>query len=118
MVWSYCREGGQRTFGREGARFKRYRAEHPTRRIEFMSEFQESNPTSVSGTPRWVGLAVVVLGALSLAGLGVGWSALNHANSTAEATQVAVKQQNDAIGQRLAKTEELNQQLESDLKVV
>ena len=83
-----------------------------------MSEFQESNPTSTSGTPRWVGLAVVVLGALSLAGLGVGWSALNHANSVAEQTQATVKQQNDALGQRLAKTEDLNQQLESDLKVV
>jgi hypothetical protein len=63
-------------------------------------------------------LAVVVLGALSLAGLGVGWSALNHANSVAQQTQAAVKQQNDALGQRLAKTEDLNQQLESDLKVV
>jgi hypothetical protein len=63
-------------------------------------------------------LAVVVLGALSLAGLGVGWSALNHANSVEQSTQAAVKQQNDAIGQRLAKTEDLNQQLESDLKVV
>jgi vacuolar-type H+-ATPase subunit I/STV1 len=83
-----------------------------------MSEFQESNPASISGTPRWVGLAVVVLGALSLAGLGVGWSALNHANSVEQSTQAAVKQQNDALGQRLAKTEDLNQQLESDLKVV
>jgi hypothetical protein len=83
-----------------------------------MSEFQESNSTSISGTPRWVGLAVVVLGALSLAGLGVGWSALNHANSVSQQTQAAVKQQNDALGQRLAKTEDLNQQLESDLKVV
>ena len=83
-----------------------------------MSEFQESNPTNTSGTPRWVGLAVVVLGALSLAGLGVGWSALNHANSVEQSTQAAVKQQNDALGQRLAKTEDLNQQLESDLKVV
>jgi hypothetical protein len=83
-----------------------------------MSEFQESNPTSTAGTPRWVGLAVVVLGALSLLGLGVGWSAINHANSVEQSTQAAVKQQNDTIGQRLAKTEELNQQLESDLKVV
>jgi len=83
-----------------------------------MSEFQESNPASISGTPRWVGLAVVVLGALSLLGLGVGWSAINHANSVEQSTQAAVKQQNDALGQRLAKTEDLNQQLESDLKVV
>src|SRR4029077_13395512 len=101
-----------------GCTFVGHRAERPTRRIEFMSEFQETNPTSTAGTPRWVGLAVVVLGALSLAGLGVGWSALNHANSVAQQTQTAVKQQNDALGQRLAKTEDLNQQLDSDLKVV
>jgi len=83
-----------------------------------MSEYQESNPTVVSGTPRWVGLAVAVLGALSLLGLGVGWSAINHANSVEKSTQTALKQQNDSLGQRLSKTEEENQQLQSDLKVV
>ena len=85
-----------------------------------MSEYQESNPTVavVSGTPRWVGLAVAVLAALSLLGLGVGWSAINHANSVEQSTQAALKQQNDAIGQRVAKTEDENQQLQSDLKVV
>jgi len=84
-----------------------------------MSEYPESNPTVVAaGTPRWVGLAVAVLGALSLLGLGVGWSAINHANSIEQSTQTALKQQNEALGQRLAKTEDLNQQLESDLKVV
>jgi hypothetical protein len=83
-----------------------------------MSEFQESNPTVVAGTPRWVGLAVAVLGALSLLGLGVGWSAINHANSVEQSTQAALKQQNDALGQRLAKAEDDNQQLQSDLKVV
>ncbi len=83
-----------------------------------MSEYQESNPTVVSGTPRWVGLAVAVLGALSLLGLGVGWSAINHANSVEKSTQTALKQQDDQVGQRLAKTEEENQQLQSDLKVV
>src|SRR6266481_5518313 len=88
------------------------------RRIEFMSEYQESNPAVVSGTPRWVGLAVAVLGALSLLGLGVGWSAINHANSLEKSTQTALKQQDDSLGQRLAKTEEENQQLQSDLKVV
>jgi hypothetical protein len=88
------------------------------RRIEFMSEYQESNPTVVSGTPRWVGLAVAVLGALSLLGLGVGWSAINHANSVEKSTQTALKQQDDSLGQRLSKTEEENQQLQSDLKVV
>jgi len=88
------------------------------RRIEFMSEYQESNPTSTAGTPRWVGLAVAVLGALSLLGLGVGWSAMNHANNIDQSTQTVVKQQTDALTQRLAKNDELNQQLQSDLKVV
>jgi len=83
-----------------------------------MSEYQESNPPVASGTPRWVGLAVAVLGALSLLGLGVGWSAINHANSVEKSTQTAMKQQDDSLGQRLSKTEEENQQLQSDLKVV
>jgi hypothetical protein len=83
-----------------------------------MSDYPESNPTVVAGTPRWVGLAVAVLGALSLLGLGVGWSAINHANSVEQSTQAALKQQNDALGQRVAKAEDTNQQLQSDLKVV
>ena len=82
-----------------------------------MTEYQESTP-STAGTPRWVGLAVAVLGALSLLGLGVGWSAINHANSVEQSTQAALKQQNDTLGQRLAKAEDENQQFESDLKVV
>src|SRR6201981_422098 len=83
-----------------------------------MSEYQESNPTVVAGTPRWVGLAVAVLGALSLLGLGVAWSAINHANSVEKSTQAALKQQDDSLGQRLSKAEDDNQQLQSDLKVV
>jgi len=84
-----------------------------------MSEYQDSNPTTTSaGTPRWVGLAVAVLAALSLVSLGVGWSAVNHANSLEQSTQASLKQQNDALNQRLAKAEDINQQLESDLKVV
>jgi hypothetical protein len=84
-----------------------------------MSEYQESNPPVVAaGMPRWVGLAVGVLTVLSLVGLGVGWSAINHANSIEQTTQAALKQQNDALNQRLAKSEDINQQLESDLKVV
>ena len=83
-----------------------------------MSEYPESNPIPVTGTPRWVGLAVAVVGALALLGLGVGWSAIGHADRIAQSTETALKQQNDALGQRLARAEDINQQLESDLKVV
>ena len=83
-----------------------------------MSEYPEPNPAITTGTPRWVGLAVVLLAALSLLGLGVGWSALSHANRIAQSTEAALKQQNEALNQRLARAEDVNQQLESDLKVV
>jgi len=48
----------------------------------------------------------------------VGWSALNHANSVEQSTQASVKQANDVLSQRLAKEDEINQALQSDLKVV
>jgi len=83
-----------------------------------MSEYQETNIQGTTGTPRWVGLAVAVLGGVSLLGLGVGFSALSHANSVEQTTQASFKQQNDALTQRLAKDDEINQQLQSDLKVV
>jgi hypothetical protein len=82
-----------------------------------MSEFQEFSHTATSGTPRWVGLALGFIGGLSLIGMGLGWSALNQAKSL-EQTTVASKQANDALSQRLAKEDEINQQLQSDLKVI
>lgn len=53
-----------------------------------------------------------------MAGLGVGWSALNEAKSTGQTAQASLKQTNDALNQRLQKSEDVNQQLQSDLKVV
>jgi chromosome segregation ATPase len=81
-----------------------------------MSDFQDSANTT--GTPRWVGLAVAVLGGFSLLSLGVGWSALNQAKSVEQSTQASVKQANEALSQRLAKADEINQQMQSDVKVV
>lgn len=81
-----------------------------------MSEFQDS--TTQAAAPRWVGLAIAALGATSLLGIGIGWSALNQGKQTEQNVQTAVKQQNDALMQRLAKTDDQNQQLQSDLKVV
>jgi small-conductance mechanosensitive channel len=86
--------------------------------MKSMSEFQEPVYQGATGTPRWVGLAVAVLGGLSLVGVGVGWTALNQARSVQQVTQTQLKQANDALAQRLAKEDEINQQLQSDLKVV
>jgi small-conductance mechanosensitive channel len=83
-----------------------------------MSEFLDSANTNTTGTPRWVGLAVGLLGGISLLSLGVGWSALNQAKGIEQTTQASMKQSNDALAQRLAKEDEINQQLQSDLKVV
>ena len=86
-----------------------------------MSESPESNPVTVTGIPRWVGLAVALLGAVSLLALGVGWSATSHVNRIEQftnAANAALKEKNDALNQRLARSEEISQQLESDLKVV
>jgi hypothetical protein len=83
-----------------------------------MSDFHDSAIAHTSGTPRWVGLAVAVLGGVSLLSLGVGWSALNQAKSVEQSTQATVKQANDALAQRLARADEINQQLQSDVKVV
>ena len=83
-----------------------------------MSDFQEPIYHTNAGAPRWVGLAVAVLGGMSVLGLGVGLSALNHANSIQQTTEASVRQSTDAMSQRLAKEDEINQQLQSDLKVV
>jgi len=81
-----------------------------------MSEFQDSN--TQAAMPRWVGLAVAALGATSLLGIGVGVAALNQSKSTEQTLQASLKQQNDALLQRLGRTDDQNQQLQSDLKVV
>jgi small-conductance mechanosensitive channel len=87
--------------------------------MKYMSDFLDaSNNSGSNGTPRWVGIAVAVLGGVSLLGLGVGWSALNQARSMEQTTQASVKQANDSLAQRLAKEDEINQQLQSDLKLV
>src|SRR5436309_2516895 len=84
-----------------------------------MSDFHDSAIAhTTSGTPRWVGLAVAVLGGISLLSLGIGWSALNQARGIEQNTQASIKQSNEALTQRLAKEDEINQQLQSDVKVV
>ena len=83
-----------------------------------MSEFSEPNTDNAAATPRWVGLAIAVLGVVSLVGVGLGVTAWNASRNVEQSTQASLKQQNDALAQRLAKTEDQNQQLQSDFKVV
>jgi len=52
-----------------------------------MSDFQDSAIAHTSGTPRWVGLAVAVLGGIALLSLGIGWSALNQARGIEQNTK-------------------------------
>jgi hypothetical protein len=76
------------------------------------------------GAPRWVPMAVIALAAVSVLGLGVAWNATTHARST-EQTLAAQDQQNEAIqqsigtmNQRLSQAEEINAQLQGELKLV
>jgi small-conductance mechanosensitive channel len=83
-----------------------------------MNEFQEPINHSAAATPRWVGIVVAVLGGVSLLGLGVGVTAINQARNAEQTAQASAKQTSDALNQRLAKAEEQNQALQSDLRVV
>lgn len=71
--------------------------------------------------PRWIGIAVVILAIVSLAALGVGWTASTRSHElqqtlAAETTQA--KQDADILNQRLAKAEDTNAQLQGELSVV
>jgi uncharacterized protein YhaN len=74
-----------------------------------------------AAAPRWIGIVVVILAAVSLVGLGVGWSASSRAKaleqSLASATQQD-KQNSDALSQRLSRAEDTNAQLQGELSVV
>ena len=71
--------------------------------------------------PRWIGIVVVVLAIVSLAALGVGWTASNHAASLQQSLAAQTRQttqSDDVMNQRLAKAEDTNAQLQGELSVV
>jgi chromosome segregation ATPase len=74
-----------------------------------------------SKAPRWLGISVAALAAVSLLALGVGWSAANHARDAEQAREndAKVLQQNlDTVSQRLSQSEANNTQLQADLGTV
>src|SRR3984957_6221245 len=80
--------------------------------------------TQEPAAPRWIGIVVVALALVAFVGLGVGWSASNHAKAldqtmgTQQQQQTQFKQDEDTLSQRLAKAEDTNAQLQGELSVV
>src|SRR5277367_947130 len=71
--------------------------------------------------PRWIGIVVVVLAIVSLAALGVGWTASNRAAALQQSLSAQSReftQNDDVMNQRLAKAEDTNAQLQGELSVV
>jgi hypothetical protein len=86
-----------------------------------MFDEKEQQVTTETGAPRWFGIATVVLGVVSLAALGVGWTASSRSAAIQQnlSTQTQqFKQNEDILSQRLAKAEDTNAQLQGELSVV
>lgn len=84
----------------------------------------EESHMDEAGTPRWVWMAVTVLAAVSVLGVGVGWNATNQAKKAEQALAAQtgqnklVGQDLQALNQRLTQSEELNTQLQNELMAV
>ncbi len=86
-----------------------------------MSEEKSFTIAPDAAAPRWVGLVVAVLAAVSLIALGTAWTASSHSKSLEQtlATQAqSTKQNEEVLSQRLAKAEEVNAQMQGELSVV
>jgi hypothetical protein len=84
-------------------------------------EHEDATTSGTESTPRWVGIAVVALAAVSLVSLGVGWNATTQARNAEQNLTLQSKsfQQNeDGLAQRLSQAEETDAQVQSDLSVV
>ncbi len=88
-----------------------------------MSE-QENYEGTTQSSPRWMGIAVVGLAVLSLAGLGLAWNAGNHARTAEQAMQTMATQNKtfqvsqEGINQRVDQAENTNAQLQGEVNLV
>jgi len=86
-----------------------------------MEEKHETAYTQEAPAPRWIGIGLVLIAAVALAGLGVGWSATNHSKTLEQSLTAQTqqdKQNEDVLSQRLTKAEDTNAQLEGELSVI
>src|SRR5712691_3430797 len=81
-----------------------------------MSEGLEHGFTPQGGAPRWLTIAVIVLAGVSLVSIGLAWSASSRASSAQTAASTTIKQNLDTLNQRLAKADEANAQIQSQLR--
>jgi hypothetical protein len=86
-----------------------------------MSDERHYTMVPQASAPRWVGIVVVALAAVSLAALGTGWMSWNRSTALEQnlvAQTQQFKQQDDVLGQRLAKAEDTNAQLRGEVSLV
>ncbi|MHB8526460.1 MAG: hypothetical protein ACYC92_07630 [Candidatus Acidiferrales bacterium] len=86
-----------------------------------MIEERDQVTPQEAATPRWVGIAVVVLAVIALAALGIGWSAENASKSNQQAltSQVqADKQAQTVLEQRLQQAAETQAQVQGEVSVI
>ena len=90
-----------------------------------MTEEREFGEAVRAGTPTWLIMAIVLLGALSGISFGLAWSASNQARQAQEVLGTEIRtvkegfaKDSGALQQRLAKTEEVNTGLQGELSLV
>lgn len=86
-----------------------------------MSDERHDVIVTDNSAPRWIGIAIVALAVIAIAGLATGWTASNHAkalDSTFNTQTQTDKQNEDVLAQRLTKAEDTNAQLQGELSVV
>jgi hypothetical protein len=86
-----------------------------------MNDEHDNNQMTTEGAPRWMGLAVVALGILSLVGIGMAWNAADHARNAQQALDAQTKvfqQTQDTFGQRMTQAEQSNAQMQGELNLV
>jgi uncharacterized coiled-coil protein SlyX len=89
--------------------------------IEEQADTNEGMGNGAQGTPRWVGLALLVLAGISVLGVGMAWNASSHEKSTAQSLAAQNKdlQQNvAALNDRLAQAEQNSAQVQTELNTV
>jgi hypothetical protein len=86
-----------------------------------MNEDRQHVIVQETAAPRWIGVVAVVVAMVAVAALGTGWTAWSRSKvfeQSLAADNQLLKQQQDTLGQRLAKTEDTNAQLQGKLSVV